>query len=559
MKEIPAVAKPVILSVDDDPGVLNAVTRDLRRRYGESYRVLRADSGGAALEAIQELKRRNDPVALFLVDQRMPNMNGVELLSKVMPLYPDARRALLTAYADTDAAIEAINTVAVHYYLLKPWDPPEEKLYPVVDDLLEDWQAGYRPAFEGLRVVGHRWSPETHQIKDFLARNHIPYQYIDVELNPEAEALLQQWHSDPQQLPLVIFTDGEAMRAPATAAVAEKIGLKSQATQPFYDLAIVGGGPAGLAAAVYAASEGLRTVMIERDAPGGQAGTSSRIENYLGFPSGISGGELARRAVTQARRFGVEILTPRCATGLRIEGPYRILQLEGGDEIACHALIVAAGLAYRTLDIPGSGKLNGAGVYYGASMTEAVTCQDQPVFIVGAGNSAGQAAMHLAGYASQVTMLVRGDSLAAKMSHYLVDRIEKSANIDVRLNTEVLAVHGEEHLEAVTICHRSTHHEERLPASAIFVFTGAVPQTDWMGDSVRRDAFGFILTGPQLVENGKPPKEWKQDREPHLLESSVPGVFIVGDVRAGSVKRVASAVGEGSIAVQFVHQYLATL
>jgi thioredoxin reductase (NADPH) len=550
------MAKPVILSVDDDPGVLSAVSRDLRRRYGERFRVLRAESGAAALEALHELQRRSEPVALLLADQRMPGMNGVEFLAQAMPLFPDARRALLTAYADTNAAIDAINAAAVHYYLLKPWDPPEEQLYPVVDDLLDDWEAGYRPAFEGVRVIGHRWSPETHQIKDFLARNHVPYRYLDLEQTEEAQTLLAQWQGDAHALPLVVLPEGAALQAPTVAELGSRIGLTVQATQPFYDLAIVGGGPAGLAAAVYGASEGLRTVMIERNAPGGQAGTSSRIENYLGFPSGLSGSELARRAVAQAKRFGVEILTPKEATGLRLDGEYRTIVLSDGEEISCHALIVAVGLSYRTLDLPGIDHLTGAGVYYGASTTEAVACQDQPAFVVGAGNSAGQAAMHLAQFASQVNMVVRGDSLEAKMSQYLVDRIGQTPNIQVHLRTEVIGVHGEDHLEAITLCERTSGREQTLPASALFILTGAVPQTEWLGDSVRRDRFGFVLTGSQLLEHGQLPKEWKLERAPFLLESSVPGLFVVGDVRSQSVKRVASAVGEGSIAVQFVHQYL---
>jgi thioredoxin reductase (NADPH) len=549
------MAKPVIFSIDDDPAVLSAVARDLRRRYGERYRVLRAESGPAALEALRELQQREETVALFLVDQRMPQMSGVEFLAQAIQLYPGARRVLLTAYADTDAAIQAINSVAVHYYLLKPWDPPEEQLYPILDDQLDDWQAGYRPPFEGIRIIGHRWSPETHAIKDFLARNHIPYQYRDIENDPEARALLDRGDGAPVRMPLVFFADGEVAVAPSLALMAEKAGLKTQATQPFYDLAIVGGGPAGLAAAVYGASEGLRTVMIERDAPGGQAGTSSRIENYLGFPSGLSGGDLARRATAQARRFGVEILAPQQAARLRIDGSYRVLQMADGSEISCHALIVAVGLTYRKLAVPNADALTGAGVYYGASLVEAISCRDQPVFIVGAGNSAGQAAMYLAEHASQVTMMVRGTSLAAKMSQYLVERIEAAPNIDVRLQSEVAAVHGERNLEAVTV-RDFAGNEERLPAAAIFIFTGAIPNTDWLADTVRRDRHGFVLTGPQLLEAGKPLKDWPLERPPFLLESNVPGVFVVGDVRSGSVKRVASAVGEGSIAVQFVHQYL---
>jgi len=550
------MAKPVLLSVDDDPNVLSAIARDLRRQYGDRYRVLRADSGQAALDALRQLKQRNEAVALFLVDQRMPHMSGVEFLEQAVPLYPDAKRALLTAYADTDAAIRAINDVAIHHYLLKPWDPPEEELYPVLDDLLDDWQATYRPPFSGIRIVGHRWSPETHQLKEFLARNQVPYRYLDIELDPEARQTLQQAELAQTVLPIVILPDGEVLETPDVASVAGKIGLKTRAQQPFYDLVIVGGGPAGLAAAVYGASEGLHTVLIEREAPGGQAGTSSRIENYLGFPSGLSGADLARRATAQAKRFGVEILAPQEATGLRVEGPYRIVTLADGSEVACHAVVVAVGLAYNKLDAPGVDSLTGAGVYYGASLTEAISCRNDPVFIVGAGNSAGQAAMYLAEFASKVIMLVRGDSLAAKMSQYLVERIENHPKIEVRVNTEVVAVHGDDHLEGVTFKHRQTGEEEKQPAVGLFIFIGAAPRTAWLAGVVERDEGGFVLAGPQLLKDGKPSRDWPLERDPYLLESSVPGVFVVGDVRSDSIKRVASAVGEGSIAVRFVHQHL---
>lgn len=550
------MAKPVILTVDDDPSVLSAVARDLRRRYAEQYRILRADSGMAALEALRELKSRNEAVALFLVDQRMPQMSGVEFLSEAIKLFPDAKRALLTAYADTDAAIQAINSAAVHYYLLKPWDPPEQLLYPVLDDLLDDWQASYRPAFEGIRIVGHRWSPEAHALKDFLARNHVPYLYLDVESDPAAEEALSAY-GGARELPLVQLADGSWLERPTPAELAARAGLRRQAAESFYDLAIVGGGPAGLAAAVYGASEGLRTVLIEREAPGGQAGTSSRIENYLGFPTGLSGGDLARRAVAQARRFGVEIVAPAEVCGLSVEGPYRVITLTDGTRISAYAVVVAVGLTYRKLGAPGVEALEGAGVYYGASITEALSCKDQPVFVVGAGNSAGQAAVYLAQYASKVVILVRGDSLAAKMSQYLVERIEQTPNIEVRTQSGVAAAHGEGHLEALTL--RGPAGEERLPAAALFIFTGAEPGTAWLEGTVRRDGQGFVLAGPQLLEGGKRPRGWDADRDPFLLESSVPGVFVVGDVRAGSVKRVASAVGEGSIAVQFVHQHLARL
>lgn len=550
------MTKPVLLSVDDDPGVLSAIARDLRRRYAETYRILRADSGAAGLDAVRELKQRNDPVALFLVDQRMPQMSGVEFLEQARILYPDAKRALLTAYADTDAAIQAINNAAVHYYLLKPWDPPEEQLYPVLDDLLEDWQGSYRPPFGGIRIIGHRWSPESHQLKDFLARNHVPYQYFDIELNTEASSLLAQFGLGQTKLPVVVTPEGEILTAPTPQIVAAQVGLKTQAEQPFYDLAIVGGGPAGLAAAVYGASEGLRTVLIEREATGGQAGTSSRIENYLGFPSGLSGADLARRATAQAKRFGVEILAPQEATGVRVEGPYRILQLADGSEISCHALVVAAGLEYRKLNVPGIEPLTGAGVYYGASLTEASACADQPVFIVGAGNSAGQAALYLAQSVGKVVIVVRDDSLAKKMSQYLVERIETNTKIEVRLESQVTAVHGDGHLEAVTVRHIPSGAEETAPAAGLFIFIGAIPCTDWLSGVVKMDEHGFVLTGSKLLQNGQAKKDWPLDREPFLTESSVPGIFVVGDIRAGSVKRVASAVGEGSVTVQFIHQYL---
>jgi thioredoxin reductase (NADPH) len=553
------MVKPVILSIDDDPGVLSAIARDLRRRYGDDYRILRAESGAAAMEALGELRQRGEPVALFLADQRMPEMSGVEFLTQAMALYPDAKRALLTAYADTAAAIQAINGAAVHYYLLKPWDPPEEALYPVLDDLLDDWRANYRPPFEGIRIAGHRWSPEAHALKDFLARNHVPYLYLDIEQDPAAAELVALYGQPNPQLPLVQLGDGAWMLAPTPGELAERVGLRRQAAASFYDLAIVGGGPAGLAAAVYGASEGLRTVLIEREAPGGQAGTSSRIENYLGFPTGLSGGDLARRAVAQARRFGVEILAPQEVIGLRATGPYRVLGLADGSEISTYAVVVAAGLEYRKLDAPGVEALGGAGIYYGASIIEAVSCRGQAVFIVGAGNSAGQAALYLAGFAAQVVLVVRGDSLEAKMSQYLVERIYQTANIAVHLESEVIAAHGSDHLEALTLCNRSTGAEERLPASGLFIFTGAVPCTSWLEGVVRRDAQGFVLSGPQLLDGGRRPQGWDVDRDPFLLESSMPGVFVVGDVRANSVKRVASAVGEGSIAVQFVHQHLARL
>lgn len=551
------MAKPAILTVDDDPEVLQAVARDLRHQYGDRFRIIRADSGAAALEALQQLKLRNEPVALFLVDQRMPQMSGVEFLEQALDIFPNTKRALLTAYADTDAAIRAINSTRIDYYLLKPWDPPEERLYPVLDDLLDDWLATFRPPFEGIRVVGNRWSPCSHQVKDFLARNQIPYQWLDVELESEAKQLIEYAEGDgKQRLPLVLFPDGSRLVKPSNLTIAEKIGLRTQAERPFYDLAIVGGGPAGLAAAVYGASEGLGTVMIEREAPGGQAGSSSRIENYLGFPVGLSGIDLARRAVTQARRFGVEILTPQEVVGVRIEQPYRILKLRDGSEISCHVVLVATGVSYRKLDVPGLDRFTGAGVYYGAAITEALACQGETVYVVGGANSAGQAAMYFSKYAKEVVMLVRGDSLTKSMSQYLIDQVESTDNIRVQTRTVVEEVKGDTSLEAIVLKNVDTGELETASATSLFIFIGAMPKTDWLDGVVERDERGFIITGADLIRDGKRPKGWTFDRDPFLLETNIPGIFAAGDVRAGSVKRVASGVGEGSIAVQFIHQYL---
>ncbi len=551
--------KPVILTVDDEPVVLGAIERDLRRKYGKDYQVIRADSGAAALDALQQLKLRNQPVALFLVDQRMPVMSGVEFLQEATPLFPDAKRALLTAYADTEAAIKAINEVRLDYYLMKPWDPPDQNLYPVLDDLLDDWQAQFRPTFEGIRVLGHRWSPLSHQIKDFLARNQIPYHWVDVELDPEAPTLLESLGADATKLPIVLFPDGSHLTQPTNSQVAEKAGRRLTASMPFYDVIIVGGGPAGLAAAVYGASEGLRTLMIEREAPGGQAGTSSRIENYLGFPSGLTGWDLARRAVTQATRFGAELLTPQEVYEFRVEDPYRIVRLIDGTEISCHALMIATGVSYRKLDLPGIEPLTGAGIYYGAAQSEAMSYKGEDVFIVGGANSAGQAAMYFSRYATTVTMLVRGDSLAKGMSRYLVDQISQTPNIHVLLNSSVSAVQGTDRLESITIANAATGEEQSVPATAVFIFIGAQPRTEWVGGVLERDAMGFIITGPDLLKDNRLPKGWHLKRQPFWLEASVPGVFVAGDVRHRSVKRMATAVGEGSMAVQFIHQYLSTL
>ena len=549
--------RPVVLTVDDDPEVLRAVERDLRQRYGDRYRVLRADSGPAALDALEKLRLRGDPVALLLADQRMPGMTGVELLERAMALVPDAKRALLTAYADTDAAIRAINRVRVHHYFMKPWDPPEQHLYPEVDDLLDEWQAGYHPAFDGIRVIGNRWAPRTHAIRDFLGRNLTPAHWLDPETSDEAQTLIAAIAAGGPSptLPLVLFPDGTHLADPDLGAVGERIGLRQRAERPFYDLVVIGAGPAGLAAAVYGASEGLRTLMVEREAPGGQAGTSSRIENYLGFPAGLSGGDLARRAVAQARKFGAEILTPQEVRGVRIDGPYRVLTLGDGSELATRVLLVATGIAYRTLDLPGVEALTGAGVYYGAAMTEAFSCRDEDVYVIGGGNSAGQAAMHLSQYARRVTILVRGAGLAETMSQYLIDQIAATGNIVVEPRTQVVAVAGEGHLESVTIA--CAGDRRTVPACSLFVFIGAAPRTEWLGDLVARDQHGFILTGADLARDGSRPKGWPLERDPYLLETSVPGIFAAGDVRHQSVKRVASAVGEGSIAVQFTHRYLA--
>ncbi len=552
--------KPVLLTIDDDPEVLRAIERDLRSRYAEHYRVMRANSGSAALKTLRELQARNNPVALLLADQRMPQMDGVGFLSEAMDIHPQAKRALLTAYADTNAAIEAINAARVHYYLMKPWDPPEEKLFPALDDLLQDWSAQFRPPYEGIRVLGTRWSSRSYDLREFLARNQVPYQWIDVELaasDPEVRRLVESLGPEAETLPLILFPDGVRLAEPPVPAVAEKLGLHTRAQTNFYDLAIIGGGPAGLAAAVYGASEGLHTVIIEREAPGGQAGLSSRIENYLGFPSGLSGSDLARRAVAQARRFDVEILSPQEARGIRIDGPYRFLQLANGSEISCHALLLAMGVQWRTLDVPGIDRLQGAGVYYGGGASEAIACRGETVYIVGGANSAGQAAMHFSKFAEKVVMLIRGHSLASTMSHYLIEQIQTTPNIEVWTNRSVSEVHGDTRLTAITVKNAATGETTQLPASSLFIFIGAQPRTEWLPGEVQRDDRGFILSGPDLLRDGKRPNGWNLDRDPGLLESSVPGIFVVGDVRHGSVKRVASGVGEGAVVVQFIHQYLA--
>jgi thioredoxin reductase (NADPH) len=552
------MAKPILLSVDDDADVLRAIERDLRSQYGADYRVLGSGSPESALDLLKQLKLRSDSVALLLADQRMPRIDGVHFLQEAMRIYPDAKRALLTAYADTTAAIGAINQASIHYFFMKPWDPPTEHLYPQLDDLLGDWQASYHPAYSGIRVLGTRWSPKSYELRDFLARNHVPYQWIDAEISasdPETKLLLEALGPEATSLPIVLFPDGTKLLESTPAQVAQKVGLRTRAQTSFYDLAIIGGGPAGLAAAVYGASEGLHTVMVEREAPGGQAGMSSRIENYLGFPAGLSGGDLARRAVVQAQRFGVEILAAEAA-GIRMEGPYRIIKLADGSEFSCHALMIATGVQWRRLDVPGVDRLQGAGVYYGGGATEAISCAGETVYVIGGANSAGQAAMNFAKHAERVIILVRGSSLSSTMSQYLIDQIKETPKIQLWPHASVAEVHGETHLEEISVLCSDTGKIERVPANSIFIFIGALPRTDWLAGMVERDDRGFLLTGPDLIVSGERPKGWTLERDPYLLETNVPGIFAVGDVRHGSVKRVASGVGEGSVAVQFIHQYL---
>ena len=613
--------RPVLLTVDDDPNVLRAIERDLRQQYGSRFHILKADSGKKALELVKQLKLRNESLALLLIDQRMPQMSGVVFLEEAMNIFPDAKRVLLTAYADTEAAIRSINKAKIDYYLMKPWDPPQEHLYPILDDLLDDWWASFKHPFEGIRVIGLRWSPKSYEVKYFLARNGIPYQWLDFEGDEEAQRLVSYVESTSKSersnfrntttaattttntttatpsstfsvldhnkaennnsvssirsasslsysssvdsssslhLPLVIFPDGTHMEEPSSLELAEKIGLKTHAQMPFYDLIIIGGGPAGLAAAVYGASEGLSTLLIERQAPGGQAGMSSNIENYLGFPSGLSGSNLARRAVAQAIRFGAEILTPQEVVGLRVDGPYRIVKLKDGTEISSHVLIIACGVSYRSLEgVKGIEKLTGAGIYYGASMVDALSYKGEDIFMVGGANSAGQAAIHFSKYAKTVTLLVRGDSLNKSMSRYLIYQINETPNIRVLLNSKVTEVHGENRLEFITITNTQTGQLQTVPTSGLYIFIGAVPHTDAVAGIIERDANGFILTGQDLMQNGlERPRGWTLDRQPFLLETNVPGIFAAGDIRHGSTKRVAAGVGEGTIAVQLAHQYL---
>jgi len=545
------MARPILFAVDDDVSVLEAVVGDLRRKYAQEYRIVRAASGQAALDTCRQLKERGDTIALFLSDQRMPGMTGVDFLSQAIALYPEAKRVLLTAYADTEAAIRAINTAKIHYYLNKPWDPPEEKLYPVLDDLLFSWHQGYKAPYEGLQVVGTRWGTRDHAVRDFLSRNHVAFRWLNAETQIEAADLLQSRGLDDSRLPVVVFADGTALVQPSQTELAQRIGLRVQAEKDYYDVVVIGAGPAGLAAGVYGASEGLRTLIVEPDAVGGQAGSSSRIENYLGFPQGISGDELSRRGFTQAQRLGAEFLTQR-VKAIRIQDQYRILTMEDGREVTCAVVLIATGVSWCKLDVPGGEELIGAGVYYGAAQSEALACKDEEIFIVGGANSAGQAAMNFARYARKVTMLVRGKGLESSMSKYLIDQIAGTANIVLETQTEITRFIGTDRLEAIEV--RGPNGTCEQKATSVFIFIGAAPKTEWLPQEVFRDDRGFVLAGPDLRRKGI---ERLGDRDPFLLETSVPGVFVAGDVRHGSVKRAASAAGEGSIAIQFVHQYLA--
>ena len=547
--------KPILLTVDDDPGVSRAVARDLRRQYGENYRVVRTESGPEALDTLRELKLRGDAVAVLLADHRMPDMSGLEFLEEAMDLFPHARRALLTAYADTDAAIEAINVVDLDHYLLKPWDPPEEKLYPVIDSLIQMWLDTDEQSVNRTQVVGHRWSARSYEVRDFLARNSVPYRWLSTE-EPEGRRLLAAAGVEVMNIPLVVTPDGDYLVEPSMSELASQVGLSTTPATDFYDVVIVGGGPAGLGAAVYAASEGLRTVLVERQATGGQAGQSSRIENYLGFPDGVSGTQLTDRARRQAHKFGAEILTTRDVVGLDVRASSRAVRFADGGEVVAHSVLLATGISYRKLDVPGADAMTGRGVFYGSAATEANACGGDDVYIVGAANSAGQAAVFLAQHARQVTLVVRGDSLERSMSYYLIRQIDEIPNIDVRLNTEVIQAQGTDHLEELTLCDNRAGSQEIVRAGYLFVFIGAEPRTEWLEGVVARDGRGFVLTGPDLLEDGHRPRGWNLDRDPYYLEASAPGVFAAGDVRANSIKRVASAVGEGAMAIQLLHRYL---
>ncbi len=547
---------PFILITDDDSQVLRAIQRDVRNKFREDYKILAIESAVETLEAVKELKSKNETVALFISDQRMPEMEGTALLEKAKDFFPDAKKVLLTAYSDIEAAIKAINTLRLDYYLLKPWSPPEEKLYPVITDLLEDWQNSFTPEFEGIKIIGYQWSPLSHKIKDFLTGNLIPYKWIDVELNKEAEELMNTHKIKSDKLPAVIFEDGTLLKNPTDTEIGEKVGLKSTASQELYDVVIIGAGPAGLAAAVYGGTEGLKTLMIEKKAPGGQAGTSSRIENYLGFPSGLSGSDLTRRALTQAQRFGVELLSPCQVVDIKTKDNYKILSLSNGPEIKAHTVVISTGVDYRTLDVKGIKELTGAGVYYGSATAEVHSCKGKNVFIVGGGNSAGQAAMYLSGFAKNVFIVIRRDSLNATMSHYLIDQINLTNNITVITNSVISEAIGKNKLECITIKNNVTDEQKTEQAGALFIFIGARPVTDWIKLNIYKDAKGFIETGRDLFKFETFKKVWKLDRDPYLLETCIPGIFCAGDVRAGAMNRVASAVGEGAMAIKLIHEYL---
>ncbi len=550
------MSRPTILTVDDDPAVSAALTRDLKRRYGSEYRVLSATSAAQALELLSSLALRTDPVALIVSDQKMPEKTGIELLAESRDLAPEAKQLLLTAYADTDVAISAINDIGLDYYLLKPWDPPEERLFPITDDLLGDWRRGHPEVTNDIQVVGDRWSDRTHELKNFLARNHVPYRWYDVERDDDGRRLFEVAGGNRADLPLVLVPDREPLRNPSLLDAAGALGLHVQAEHPLYDVCIVGGGPAGLAAGVYAASEGLKTIIVEREAPGGQAGQSSAIENYLGFPKGLSGSDLAQRALAQVSRFGAELVLARDVVGLEQRGTVRAVLFEGGGEVEARSIVVSTGVSYRRLEADGVERLTGKGIYYGATAAEAPQTADDMVYIVGGANSAGQAALNFAKHAKQVTLVVRGSDLLATMSTYLVDRITASPTITVRCATEVGAADGDDHLERLTLVERTSGEREEVEASWLFVFIGASPRTDWLGEPVARDSHGFVLTGPDVVTSGAP---WSLGRAPFPLETSMPGVFAAGDVRLDSMKRVASAVGEGAMSIYLVHRYLATI
>ncbi|MEL6698565.1 MAG: FAD-dependent oxidoreductase [Bacteroidota bacterium] len=549
--------QPIILIVDDDPTVLKAVRRDVRNKYKQDYRIMATSSANEALETIQALKKERQVIALFLSDQRMPEMLGVDLLAKAKIYYPYAKRVLLTAYSDTDAAIKAINDVQLDYYLTKPWDPPEEKLYPVLTDLLKDWEATYVPEFEGIRVLGYQWSPKSHTVKDYLTGNLIPYQWLDIQTDPRAKEILGTHDLNEQDVPLVVLEKGEVLPNPTLQEIATKLGKSTTAAQEFYDVAIIGAGPAGLAAAVYGASEGLKTLLIERRAPGGQAGTSSRIENYLGFPAGLSGAELTRRAISQAERFGTEFLSPAEVQNVHIQDQYKVIELSTGQKIYAKALVVTTGVDYRKLEAPGISNFTGAGIYYGAATTEAYACKGTDVYIVGGGNSAGQGAMYLSRYAKNVYIVIRRADLSSSMSQYLIDQIGQTENIHLLPHTEISEVKGQEKLECVSLRNRETGDERLADARALFIFIGAKPYTDWIELDIMRDEKGYILTGRDVQNQEDFSRMWKYKRDPYLLETCIPGIFAAGDVRSGAMNRVASAVGEGAMSISMVHKYLA--